>query len=135
VGHQRTQRRRLSKRPGRAFTLVELLIVFMILGIVAALVVPQLSEAAIDARDGGVASQVSTIEAQIELFNARNGRYPTSAELAAAPADPSRGSGFGILVDHNYLEAAPVNPYTGGARIGVDWAYDEVLGRVSPVRP
>ncbi len=118
---------------GRGFTLLELVVIFVILGVLAAIIAPQFSSAAVDARANGVQSQLNSLEAQLELFRARNGRYPTLNELASPPQNGGRGSSFGVLIDQNYLEAAPVNPLTGGDAVGVDWLYDEAMGRVTPV--
>jgi prepilin-type N-terminal cleavage/methylation domain-containing protein len=46
----------------KGFTLVEILIVVVILGILAAIVVPQFTNAANEARGGNVATQESTVE-------------------------------------------------------------------------
>ena len=68
------------KNMAKGFTLVEILIVVVILGILAAIVVPQFTNAANEARVGNVATQVSTIENQLELWAARNGgAYPDLA--------------------------------------------------------
>ncbi len=56
----------------KGFTLVEILIVVVILGILAAIVVPQFTNAANDARQGNVETQTSTLQNQIELFAAQN---------------------------------------------------------------
>ena len=52
----------------KGFTLVEILIVVVILGILAAIVVPQFTNAANEARGGNVATQESTVESQLELI-------------------------------------------------------------------
>ncbi|MEO1510630.1 MAG: prepilin-type N-terminal cleavage/methylation domain-containing protein, partial [Planctomycetota bacterium] len=65
-----------SRKQLRGFTLVEILIVVVILGILAAIVVPQFTNAAEEARGGNLASQIRSIENQLELFRARNGAYP-----------------------------------------------------------
>jgi general secretion pathway protein G len=52
----------------KGFTLVEILIVVIILGILAAIVIPQFTEASNDARDSAVASDLQTMRGQIELF-------------------------------------------------------------------
>lgn len=88
-----------NRARSRAFTLVEILIVVVILGILAAIVVPQFTNAANDARGGNIQTQLQTLQNQIELFAARNnGNYP---DLSADWAD---------LLDGNYLKSAPANP-------------------------
>ena len=52
----------------RGFTLVEILIVVIILGILAAIVIPQFTNASNDARKSNVVSQLQTLRAQIELY-------------------------------------------------------------------
>jgi len=86
-------------RRRNAFTLVEILIVVVILGILAAIVVPQFSTATNDARAGNLQAQLSSIQNQIELFAAQNnGQYP---DLSTDWDD---------LIAGNYLKDAPANP-------------------------
>lgn len=128
----------------KGFTLVEILIVVVILGILAAIVVPQFTNAANESRVGNVATQVSTIETQLELWAARNnGDYP---DLATA------GETWQDLVDDGYFKEIPVNPFSGasdiGAFIGTDtsvsvlydaaaysWAFDAATGNIVAVAP
>jgi general secretion pathway protein G len=91
----------------KGFTLVEILIVVVILGILAAIVVPQFTNAANESRVGNVATQVSTIETQLELFAARNnGAYP---DLASA------GETWDDLVTEGYFKSVPRNPFSAAA--------------------
>lgn len=86
-------------RKNQAFTLVEILIVVVILGILAAIVVPQFTNAANDARAGNLKTQLQTLNNQIELFAARNnGSYP---DLSTDWTDMTSG---------NYIKAVPANP-------------------------
>jgi general secretion pathway protein G len=99
----------------KGFTLVEILIVVVILGILAAIVVPQFTNAANEARQGNVATQTSTLENQIELYAAQNnGIYPTVAQLNADPADGST-DGWSVMIDGTYIKEAPVNPFAPAA--------------------
>ena len=52
----------------KGFTLVEILIVVIILGILAAIVIPQFTNASTDARKNSLASQLQTIRSQLELY-------------------------------------------------------------------
>ncbi len=60
-----------SRRTG--FTLVEILIVVIILGILAAIVIPQFSNAGSDARKSSLVSQLQTLRSQIQLYRIQHG--------------------------------------------------------------
>ena len=107
---------RTTKRNG--FTLVEILIVVVILGILAAIVVPQFTSASQEAVKGALASQIQTIESQVELYRVQNqGALPT------ADADPlgagGNNDGWGVMVSNEYLKSAPVNGYTTTSTVQV----------------
>lgn len=103
----------VRKNVAKGFTLVEILIVVVILGILAAIVVPQFTNAANESRVGNVATQVATIESQLELYAARNnGTYPTLAELNAAAANGE--AGWSVMLDGGYLKELPRNPFDNG---------------------
>ena len=71
------------KRKG--FTLVEILIVVIILGILAAIVIPQFTEASNDARESALASDLQTVRSQIELYKVQhNERLPHLKEDGTA---------------------------------------------------
>ncbi|MDX2114401.1 MAG: prepilin-type N-terminal cleavage/methylation domain-containing protein, partial [Planctomycetota bacterium] len=64
-----------NRRSG--FTLVEILIVVVILGILAAIVIPQFTSASQEAIKGALQSQLQTISSQVELYRVRNaGQLP-----------------------------------------------------------
>lgn len=102
----------MRNRASKAFTLVEILIVVVILGILAAIVIPQFTNASADAQVGNVETQLQTIRSQIELYRVRNnGQYPA---LAAGNSWEAAG-----LIDANYLRTPPVNPRTGTSTIAM----------------
>jgi type II secretion system protein G len=95
-----------------AFTLVEILIVVVILGILAAIVVPQFTNASDDAQAGNVATQLSTIRNQIELYRARNsGSLPDLSD-------------WSVMINEGYLKSAPVNPRNNLSAVGAAAAAD-----------
>jgi general secretion pathway protein G len=57
-----------QRRSNKGFTLVEILIVVIILGILAAIVIPQFTNASTDARKNSLTSQLQTVRSQIELY-------------------------------------------------------------------
>ncbi|VAX39152.1 hypothetical protein MNBD_PLANCTO03-2410 [hydrothermal vent metagenome] len=115
------------RNPGlnRAFTLVEILIVVVILGILAAIVVPQFTNAANDARGGNITTQLSTLNNQIELYAARNnGQYPDFTDDTTGWGDPAdAGTDDGTLIGDSYLKGLPLNPAWNPSDNGGDAAY------------
>jgi len=105
--------RRTSKA---GFTLVEILIVVVILGILAAIVVPQFTNASNEAVKGAIQSQLQTINSQMELYRVRNqGAYPSEVEDSGFLGEDNEG--WGTLVGGEYLKEIPVNGYTGDGLI------------------
>lgn len=79
----------------RAFSLMELLLVLVILGILAALVVPRFAGRTEDARRKAAQADVSSIETVLGAFEIDNGRYPTNEEgLQALLTSPSGVTGW-----------------------------------------
>jgi general secretion pathway protein G len=58
----------MTRQNRKGFTLIEILIVVIILGILAAIVIPQFTNASQDARKNSLTSQLQTIRSQIELY-------------------------------------------------------------------
>jgi general secretion pathway protein G len=109
----------------KAFTLVEILIVVVILGILAAIVVPQFTNAANEARGGNIDTQESTIQNQLELFAARNnGIYPDLVGAGEAT--------WQEMVDDGYFKTAPGNPFVqeGGDEFSVVAAVGATIAAV-----
>lgn len=66
-----------SRNPHRGgFTLVEILIVVVILGILAAIVVPQFSNASSDARNSNLATTLASVRGQLEIFKGQHNDQP-----------------------------------------------------------
>jgi general secretion pathway protein G len=115
-----------------AFTLIEILIVVIILGILAAIVIPQFGTASNDAKQSSVVSTVQSVRSQLELYNLNHGSsYPNLN--GAAPqgwAALTQMSTFGGITYGPYMQSVPANPFnqstvvltaTGGTTTG-GWA-------------
>ena len=97
----------ISQRVRHGFTLIEILIVVVILGILAAIVIPQFTDAAGEANRSNLQSQLQTIRSQIELHNVQN---PATAYDASAAV----GTFWDRLIQNNYLQTLPKNPFLNG---------------------
>ena len=98
----------IRNRTRNAFTLIEILIVVVILGILAAVVIPQFSNAADSANEATVKTQLQTLRSQIELYRAETGTDPA---LNAA-------NGWSDMITGGYLPGPPKNPIAGESSFG-----------------
>jgi len=94
-------RKKSRKGNFKGFTLVELVVVLVILGVLVALAVPRFTASATKAKETTFCSNVRTIKSQLELYKMTTGSYPKTASLSD------------FLNNTDYFESAPVNPYTG----------------------
>jgi len=85
TGMRLTTRSTLNK----AFTLVELLLVLVILAVLAAVVVPKFTARSEQARITAAKTDIRVLENALEMFEVDNGRYPTTEEgLGALLSEP-----------------------------------------------
>jgi general secretion pathway protein G len=90
---------RKTQRLQAGFTLVELLIVVIILGVLAAIVIPQFSSSTTDAKEASLDSNLATLRNSIELYKIQHTAniYPgavatTAGAACAAPAAKGTGA-------------------------------------------
>ena len=96
----------MRARVRKAFTLVEILIVVVILGILAAIVVPQFTSATQDAQGGNIQTQLSTLQQAMELYKAKNNAYH---DIVA--------NGWTQLITDGYIKSDPKNPVNGSTTV------------------
>ncbi len=116
----------------RGFTLVEILIVVVILGILAAIVIPQFTQASTEAKENSLRSDLQSLRSQIELYKCQHNDTPPSLSGFAGEmvyttditgavntsATPKQRAGIYQLGP--YLERVPENPFTAIDTV-VDW--------------
>jgi general secretion pathway protein G len=130
----------------KGFTLVEILIVVIILGILAAIVIPQFSNASTDAKKNSLTSQLQTLRSQFELYKLQHndqlppafkngsgvvsdwsemtGQTDVAGTVVAAPTT-------GATVYGPYLQQKPANPLNGKDGVAVQTT-DAAFGGSTP---
>ena len=108
--------RKISRKRGRngqsGVTLIEMMIVLVIIGIVAALVVPNVIGRPDEARVAVANADLRTISASLEMYRLDNRSYPTVAQgltaLSQMPTDPPLPPNW---VAGGYLPQVPTDPW------------------------
>lgn len=99
--------RRHSAQAG--FTLIEIMVVVLILGLLAALVVPKIVGRTDEARVTRAKADIKAIESALNLFKIDNGFYPNTGEgLQALVSAPPRARKWN---PDGYLDKIPVDPW------------------------
>ena len=85
---------RMRGRHTDGFSLVELLVVLVIVGLLAGLVAPQVLGYLGGAKQSSAQAQIKNLESALELYFIDNGQYPTSEDgLSALSGAPKNGVG------------------------------------------
>jgi prepilin-type N-terminal cleavage/methylation domain-containing protein len=125
----------LGRRVARGFTLVEILIVVVILGILATIVVPQMSSASRDARESTLKDELRYLRTQLQVFKAQHDDLsagypngdPTASPTEAAFLDQmthysdekakTNATASSVYKFGPYLTRMPDNPVNGSSAI------------------
>jgi len=77
----------IDKLAPKGFTLVELMIVVLILGALAAIAIPRIMGGATAAKANGCKTNIDRINSQIELYFANTGDWPNNLKKVTADTD------------------------------------------------
>lgn len=103
-----------DKKNERGFTLIELMVVIVILGILAGLIIPRIMGRPDEARAAKARMQIESIETALKLYKLDSGDYPTTEQgLQALVEPPAVGSLAKNWRQGGYLEKGklPKDPW------------------------
>ncbi len=137
-------------RNKKGFTLVEILIVVVILGILAAIVIPQFTDASTQSKISSSLTSLQTLRSQVELYKIQhNDNPPVLATFetqmedysdVGGTTDTAKGtsisSGGNGIIYGPYVQEVPTNPWSGSDTVlgaptaDNGWVYIELTGDV-----
>jgi len=107
-----TLRRRAAQRLQRGFTLIEIMVVVVIMGVLAAMVVPKLLNRAGDSKVSAAKVDIATLMQALKLYKLDNQRYPTTEQgLQALIEKPTGGPAANGWKSGGYVEKMPKDPW------------------------
>ena len=96
----------------RGFTLVEIMVVVVIIGILGALVVPKLLGRTGEARVTAARTDITKLKTALQLYKLDNQRFPTTEQgLQALVAKPTAGPAASGWKGGGYIEKLPNDPW------------------------
>jgi len=131
----------MKMRTKSGFTLVEILIVVVILGILAAIVIPQFTEASTEAKNSSLCTDLQTMRSQIELYKIQHNDNPPSFANFVAQMTAQTDIVGAAGTDYGpYLQKIPTNQFNDNDAIdnsgvvgdnGGGWEYVEATGAIN----
>jgi general secretion pathway protein G len=99
-------------RNNRGFTLIEIMVVVVILGILAGIVVPRLLDRPEEARRTKAAVQIRSLEEALAMYKLDNGFYPSTEQgLRALVSKPEIGRIPNRWREGGYIRTIPLDPW------------------------
>lgn len=124
----------MSQRKNRTgFSLVELVVVVLILGILAAVAAPKMFDTAGDARQNGTRQSLITLRNALELYKAQNSSYPAANVLPTALRPYLKGPFPAVQIGANQnanVVSSSQNPIAAPEAGGAGWAYNATTGDI-----
>mgnify|MGYP001585060161 CR=1 FL=1 len=103
---------KLQRIKQHGFTLIEIMVVVVIMGILAALIVPKLMGRTDDARIIAAKQDITTLMQGLKLYKLDNQRYPTTEQgLQALISKPITGPAANSWKSGGYLDKLPNDPW------------------------
>ena len=102
------------KRRQKGFTLLEIMIVIVILGILGSMIVPNLLGNVDKAERQKAVSDISSLEQALDMYRLDNGRYPTTDQgLQALVEKPTSSPEPRSYREDGYIKRLPQDPWGG----------------------
>ncbi len=133
----------MYRKTKQGFTLVEIMMVVIILGVLAAVVIPQVSSAADAAKTAATKMQLTTVRGQLQRYYMEHSEWPSLAQLQSSwdvmvsPTDIDGTINAASGVFGPYLQGIPFNIYTDSAEVVPSggtaehgWIYDDATGSI-----
>ena len=109
---QETKKRRMFMRRRSGFTLIEIMVVVVILGLLAALVVPRIGPQVAEAQRTTAQTQIRSLEDALEMYRLHNGFYPSTQQgLDALVKAPTTSPVPKRYAEGGYIKKVPDDPW------------------------
>jgi type II secretion system protein G len=99
----------------QAFTLIELLIVVAIIGILAAIAVPNFLNAQVRAKIANAVSDMRALDTALEMYRMDNGHYPYWRDSGGTNVNPVNRRFIPLTTPMAYISSVPQDPFIYGA--------------------